>query len=686
MSLDTQRVLVVVDASRDVSLSAIEGAIQGLLLKPCDKIFLLGVVHQLTLPIPSPPILPCFCFFPVGYKSKVDSGSILGTNQKFIDEEVERRKEDYQNNEGLKQILQHCKLGKVDFQIDVQSGDSPKVVALRAARNQKATWVILDRHMKKDKKYLMDRLSCGISRMKRNNQVKELRGPIRVTPTRRSISTRSTPLQVTYDEMVEGSTDEESSKKTLTSGTMVKTGDWGSSINEAKSSSSHLKDQETSTNTERDTAEEQSPISGAEVEEKCRRKLFKEVSPESSPVLQSEKYNDWIKGSDELFKNSICLVCNNRRPKIGWTRDFTFAELQAATEGFSPKNFLSEGGFGSVFQGELNGLRIAVKQHKNASSQGEKEFKSEVNVLGNARHENLVMLLGSCSEGNQRLLVYEYVCNGSLDQHLSKHSHRPLSWGKRMKIAMGAARGLQYLHENNIIHRDMRPNNILVTHDFEPLLGDFGLAKTQYEDSDYSSDTRVVGTLGYLAPEYAECGKVSTKTDVYAFGVVLLQLITGLQTTDKELGGRSLVGWARPLLKERNYPALIDHRIIDSHDVHQLFWMVRVAEKCLTKDPRKRLTMDTVVTALTCIMERRSVLYIRDYSPANSDSVGSIPESMDSPCEDNKDDKSFAPTPTANSMLCASIRLPPSPPSGSDCCGGSTACVGTTMTDGNSNE
>ncbi|PKI68790.1 hypothetical protein CRG98_010847 [Punica granatum] len=209
MSLDTQRVLVVVDASRDVSLSAIEGAIQGLLLKPCDKIFLLGVVHQVT----NPSRLSLKPGKLLGYKSKVDSGSILGTNQKFIDEEVERRKEDYQNNEGLKQILQHCKLGKVDFQIDVQSGDSPKVVALRAARNQKATWVILDRHMKKDKKYLMDRLSCGISRMKRNNQVKELRGPIRVTPTRRSISTRSTPLQVTYDEMVEGSTDEESSKK-----------------------------------------------------------------------------------------------------------------------------------------------------------------------------------------------------------------------------------------------------------------------------------------------------------------------------------------------------------------------------------------------------------------------------------------------------------------------------------------
>lgn len=123
--------------------------------------------------------------------------------------------------------------------------------------------------------------------------------------------------------------------------------------------------------------------------------------------------------TNEVFENSICAVCKNRRPKIGWKRDFSYAELLAATEGFSDKNYLSEGGFGSVYRGQINGLKIAVKQHKNASLQGEREFKSEVQVLSKARHENLVMLLGSCSEGSHRLLVYEYVCNGSLDQHLS---------------------------------------------------------------------------------------------------------------------------------------------------------------------------------------------------------------------------------------------------------------------------
>jgi len=122
---------------------------------------------------------------------------------------------------------------------------------------------------------------------------------------------------------------------------------------------------------------------------------------------------------EEEFTNPLCSVCNNRRPKVGFQIDFTYAELFAATKGFSPSNFLSEGGFGSVYKGLLNGMKIAVKQHKNAGFQGEKEFKSEVNLLSKARHENVVVLLGSCSEGTNRLLVYEYVCNGSLDQHLS---------------------------------------------------------------------------------------------------------------------------------------------------------------------------------------------------------------------------------------------------------------------------
>lgn len=181
----------------------------------------------------------------------------------------------------------------------------------------------------------------------------------------------------------------------------------------------HSQEEEITTNTGRGKAEEKSHFPIVEDQASDHKESYKAGSQDESE--QHSYKNDWIGDcqADEDFKNSTCTVCKNQRPKIGWKRDFTYAELQAATDGFSAKNFLSEGGFGSVYKGELNGVKIAVKQHKNASFQGEKEFKSEVHVLSKARHENLVMLLGSCSEGRQRLLVYEYVCNGSLDQHLS---------------------------------------------------------------------------------------------------------------------------------------------------------------------------------------------------------------------------------------------------------------------------
>ncbi|KAJ4831033.1 hypothetical protein Tsubulata_029337, partial [Turnera subulata] len=575
MAEDAQRVVVIQDTSRDINAVAIRWVLQGFSLKPGDTLILFGVLHQ------------------------------------------------------------------IEFRIEVHAGSTPKVVAVKAARSFRATWKLISglcnintetcgRQMKKDKKYFMDKLPCGISRIKRDNTIEQLRPPKarsnRKFPSDQTAlgksqdTTNNDQEKVRYDEMIPGSPQRGGSSRkpptppktssvkehvhpsqaipqqdyhkgssyskssTHDQPIMATASICSSVFDDVSSSNIHVAkhyyldlQEDNTTTTERESAAEPSPASNVESQQGDNT-----VSPNEEPKRQ-KNFDDWKGGPDE-----------NRRPKIGWTSDFTYAELHAATEGFHPSNFLSEGGFGAVYKGKLNGLMIAVKQHKDAGFQGEKEFKSEVKVLSKARNENVVMLLGSCSEGSHRLLVYEYVCHGSLDQHLSKHTRRPLNWEKRMKIAMGAAKGLQYLHANNIIHRDMRPNNILITHDYEALLGDFGLARTQHEGSDHSLETRVVGTLGYLAPEYAECGKVSTKTDVYSFGVVLLQLITGLKTTDKTLGGKSLVGWARPLLKERNYPDLIDQRIVGSHDVHQLFWMVRVAEKCLSKDPQKRLTMDKV--------------------------------------------------------------------------------------------
>ncbi|KAL9330082.1 hypothetical protein ACSQ67_005085 [Phaseolus vulgaris] len=229
----------------------------------------------------------------------------------------------------------------------------------------------------------------------------------------------------------------------------------------------------------------------------------------------------------------LCSICQHKAPVFGNPpRWFTFAELQLATGGFSQANFLAEGGFGSVHRGVLpDGQVIAVKQYKLASTQGDKEFCSEVEVLSCAQHRNVVMLIGFCVENGRRLLVYEYICNGSLDSHLYRRKQNVLEWSARQKIAVAAARGLRYLHE-------------------ECRVGDFGLARWQ-PDGDMGVETRVIGTFGYLAPEYAQSGQITEKADVYSFGIVLLELITGRKAVDinRPKGQQCLSEWVLKMLE-----------------------------------------------------------------------------------------------------------------------------------------
>uniref|UniRef100_A0A8R7P8D4 Protein kinase domain-containing protein n=1 Tax=Triticum urartu TaxID=4572 RepID=A0A8R7P8D4_TRIUA len=302
----------------------------------------------------------------------------------------------------------------------------------------------------------------------------------------------------------------------------------------------------------------------------------------------------------------LCSVCQHKTPVFGKPpRWFSYAELEHATGGFSRANFLAEGGFGSVHRGVLpDGQAIAVKQHRLASSsQGDVEFCSEVEVLSCAQHRNVVMLIGFCVEGKRRLLVYEYICNRSLDTHLYGRHKETLGWAARQKIAVGAARGLRYLHEECrvgcIIHRDMRPNNILVTHDFEPLVGDFGLARWQ-PDGDMGVDTRVIGTFGYLAPEYAQSGQITEKADVYSFGVVLVELVTGRKAVDinRPKGQQFLTEWARPLLEEHAIDDLIDPRLEDRFCENEVYCMLHAANLCIRRDPHSRPRMSHVLRIL----------------------------------------------------------------------------------------
>ncbi|KAJ8568264.1 hypothetical protein K7X08_020986 [Anisodus acutangulus] len=312
-----------------------------------------------------------------------------------------------------------------------------------------------------------------------------------------------------------------------------------------------------------------------------------------------------------LTKNSpadpppLCSICQHKAPLFGKPpRWFTYSELERATSGFSQANFLAEGGYGSVHRGHLpDGQVIAVKQYKSASSQGDLEFCSEVEVLSCAQHRNVVMLIGFCVEDGRRLLVYEYICNGSLDSHLYGRNGHPLNWSARQKIAVGAARGLRYLHEECrvgcIVHRDLRPNNILLTHDFEPLVGDFGLARWQPE-GDLGVDTRVIGTFGYLAPEYAQSGQITEKADAYSFGVVLLELVTGRKAIDinRPKGQQSLSEWARPLLRKSAISELIDPCLANDYLEEEVRGMLHCASLCIRRDPNSRPRMSQVLRML----------------------------------------------------------------------------------------
>ncbi|KAK7348210.1 hypothetical protein VNO80_22760 [Phaseolus coccineus] len=239
---------------------------------------------------------------------------------------------------------------------------------------------------------------------------------------------------------------------------------------------------------------------------------------------------------------------------------FTFRELATATKDFRSKFLLGQGGFGRVYKGQLrNGQEVAVKLLDRSSQQGDQEFFAEVEMLSLLHHPNLVTLIGYCSERDQRVLVYEYMPLGSLDDHLYDVpvDKAPLDWKTRMKIANGVAKGLEYLHvcaDQPVIFRDFKPSNILLGEGYHPVLSDFGVAKFgPVGDSNHVS-TRVVGTYGYCAPEYMLTGHLTPKCDVYGFGVVLLELISGRKVIDKTRSPdmRNLVMWAQPIFKDPN--------------------------------------------------------------------------------------------------------------------------------------
>ncbi|KAI3513754.1 hypothetical protein L1887_11886 [Cichorium endivia] len=293
---------------------------------------------------------------------------------------------------------------------------------------------------------------------------------------------------------------------------------------------------------------------------------------------------------------------------LGFSKStFTYEELAMATEGFSDANLLGQGGFGYVHKGVLpNGKEVAVKSLKAGSGQGEREFQAEVEIISRVHHKHLVSLVGYCISGDQRMLVYEFVPNNTMEFHLHGKNRPVMEFPTRLRIALGAAKGLAYLHEDchpKIIHRDIKAANILLEYNFEAKVADFGLAKITSDVATHVS-TRVMGTFGYLAPEYAASGKLTEKSDVFSYGVMLLELITGRRPVDtaQTFMDDSLVDWARPLLtralEDGNFDSIVDPRLPKDYNPNEMARMVSCAAVCVRHSARRRPKMSQVVRAL----------------------------------------------------------------------------------------
>ncbi|XP_058098551.1 probable serine/threonine-protein kinase PIX13 [Magnolia sinica] len=297
-------------------------------------------------------------------------------------------------------------------------------------------------------------------------------------------------------------------------------------------------------------------------------------------------------------------------------RTFTFAELKSATRNFKPDTVLGEGGFGRVFKGWVDektyaparigsGMVIAVKKLNPESLQGLKEWQSEVDFLGRLSHPNLVKLLGYCWEDKELLLVYEFMQRGSLENHLFRRGSavEPIPWNIRLKIAIGAARGLAFLHtsEKQVIYRDFKASNILLDSDYNAKISDFGLAKNGPSAGDSHVTTRVMGTYGYAAPEYVATGHLYVKSDVYGFGVVLLEMLSGQRALDNNRpnGQHNLVDWAKPFLSERRKLArVMDPRLEGQYPSKGATQAAQLTLRCLAAEPKNRPSMKEVVETL----------------------------------------------------------------------------------------
>ncbi|KAK4273951.1 hypothetical protein QN277_017250 [Acacia crassicarpa] len=557
----TSYVILACDATKDISEHEIKSILDHVrstsgILYAGSKLLVLGVLHKVL--------------HPMGYQTLPCPESFAGTNFRALDEAVAKKLDSYTNM--LLPMYEDWENSAISIEVKVTAGFPIKQVIMQEVACYNAAWIVFDRHLRRDTKYLH----------KIPSKVALVKDDLFLDIWRSMISPET--VDVTESKLAY------SLSKFVSLSDCQSVADIVHSISSSKTYPSPMV---SSDNTKHSFASREqffptdpgsSSISG----------------PLTSQIVQRQNKYGFIKKSSDA--PILCAGCGIRTElHAKESMRFSYSDIQNATNDFSKDNLLGEGGYGHVYKGVLrDGQQIAAKVRKQESGQGFSEFHSEVYVLSFARHKNMVMLLGYCCKERQNILVYEYICNKSLDWHLFDKDAAVLEWPRRYAIAIGTAKGLRFLHEEcrgaPIIHRDMRPSNILLTHDFVPMLGDFGLAKWK-TGSDETMQTRIVGTSGYLAPEYAEDGVVSVRTDVYAYGVVLLQLISGRKVgvSSSKPEQPSLRQWAEPLIEKLALLELIDPRLGESYDTYELYLMAKAAYFCVQRRPEMRPSMAEVV-------------------------------------------------------------------------------------------
>ncbi|KHN46959.1 Proline-rich receptor-like protein kinase PERK8 [Glycine soja] len=510
-------VVVACDATRDRTEHEIKLVVdhvraRRVFLSSGDKLLVLCVLHKVS--------------HPMGYQTLACPESFAGTNFRAMEDEVKKKVDAYATE--LLSSYEDFESEGVSIEVKVTAGFPIKHVVLQEVTNYNASWVILDRHLRRDLRYHLNKMPCKVALVKddlsldiwRSHYVHE---------------TKITETKCVY-----------SLSKFVSLADCHSVEDIEHSIISCKS---------------------------------YPHSIFS--SDGSSTIRSYTKQSSY----------------GNRSRENSSLSDFGSSSKQERT---------GEGGYGHVYNGVLkDGQQIAAKVRKEESSHGPGFLNFILRcVLSFSRHKNIVMLLGYCCKEKKNILIYEYICNKSLHWHLFENNEAVLEWHQRYAIAIGTAKELRFLHEEcrggPIIHRDMRPSNRLLTHDFVPMLGDFGLAK--WKTGDDTLQTRIMGTLGYLAPEYAEDGIVSVGTDVYSYGIILLQLISGRQVGNsnnpEQQQQQSLRQWAEPMIKNLALHELIDTHLGESYDTYELYLMAKAAYFCVQRKPEMRPSMGEVVRLL----------------------------------------------------------------------------------------